>query len=182
MKESSGVGILCFYTVNARLVKTARLWALVFLLLAAPALGAEFTGRVVAIADGDTLTLLDSGKTQHRIRIDGIDAPEKGQAFGQRSKQSLSDLAFSRNALAECHKVDRYRRAVCKVIVEGIDVGLEQIRRGMAWHYKRYQAEQSAEDRRKYSDAEIAARQEKRGLWRDHEPMPPWEWRKTLRR
>lgn len=90
---------------------------------------------LVAIADGDTLTLLDSSKTQHRIRIDGIDAPEKGQAFGQRSKQSLSDLAFNRNAVAECHKVDRYRRDVCKVIVDGIDVGLEQVRRGLAWHY-----------------------------------------------
>jgi len=139
-------------------------------------------GRIVAVADGDTLTLLDATKTQHKIRLDGIDAPEKGQAFGNRSKQSLSDLAFGREAQAHCPKVDRYNRRVCKVIVNGADVGLEQIKRGMAWAFVRYLKELEPERREAYIAAEANARAEKRGLWRDSDPMPPWEWRDQHRR
>jgi endonuclease YncB( thermonuclease family) len=73
------------------------------------------------VADGDTITLLDSNHQQHRIRIGGIDAPEKGQPFGQRSKQHMSDLAFGKEAKADCYKVDRYGRDVCTVIVNGKD-------------------------------------------------------------
>jgi endonuclease YncB( thermonuclease family) len=82
-------------------------------------------GRVVSVADGDTLTILDADKQRHVIRLDGIDAPEKGQAFGQASKRHLSALAFDREAEAECHKVDRYGRRVCSVVVAGVDVCLE---------------------------------------------------------
>lgn len=108
----------------------------------ASAKAADLSGRIVAVSDGDTVTLLDASKTQHRIRLDGIDAPERGQAFGQRSKESMSDLAFGRAADAQCHKTDRYGREVCKVVVNGTDIALEQIRRGMAWHFKRYSHEQ----------------------------------------
>jgi len=137
------------------------------------------TGRIVGIADGDTLTLLDAGKQQHRIRLDGIDAPETGQAFGNRSKQSLSDLAYAREAEAKCAKTDRFGRRVCKVIVAGLDVGLEQIRRGMAWHFKRYEREQSEADRTAYAAAEAEAKAAKRGLWTDVHPLAPWESRAT---
>ena len=138
-------------------------------------------GRIVGVTDGDTLTLLDVSNTQHKIRLDGIDAPESGQPFGNRAKQSLSDLAFSRDAKAACPKVDRYKRRVCKVTVSGIDVGLEQIRRGMAWHFKRYEQEQSEQDRRAYAAAENEARANRRGLWSDIDPVAPWEWRGTRR-
>lgn len=116
---------------------------LFFALCAHGASAADITGRIVGISDGDTITVLDPSKTQHRIRVDGIDAPEKGQAFGQRSKESMSDLALGRDALAQCSKTDRYGRDVCKVLVGGADVGLEQVRRGLAWHFKRYAHEQS---------------------------------------
>lgn len=156
----------------------ASLVSLVFFAAsAAVAETVQIDGRVVGVADGDTLTILDGGKRQHRIRIDGIDAPEKGQAFGNRARQSLAELAHERAAAAECHKVDRYERRVCKVFVGGFDVGLEQVKRGLAWHFKRYKHEQSDADRRTYSAAEMEARKTKVGLWRDAEPIPPWEWR-----
>lgn len=138
-------------------------------------------GRVVGVADGDTLTVLDGSKQQHKIRLDGIDAPEKAQPFGQRSKQSLSDLAYNRNVQVQTHKRDRYGRVVGKVLLDGTDLNLHQINRGLAWHYKAYAQEQSREDRVRYAAAEEVARSEKRGLWRDAEPTPPWDWRKNAR-
>jgi endonuclease YncB( thermonuclease family) len=136
-----------------------------------------FTGRVVAVADGDTLTVLDASKNQHKIRLAGIDAPEKKQAFGNRSKESLSNLAFGKPVTIETEKLDRYGREVGKVLVNGKDVNLVQVERGMAWHYKAYEREQSANDRMIYAAAELSAREAKRGLWRDTEPVAPWEFR-----
>ncbi len=95
----------------------------------------DLAGRVIAIADGDTITLLDTDKHQHRIRLDGIDAPEKAQAFGDRSRQSLRALAHDHAAVAHCSKTDKYGRRVCRVLIDGQDVGLEQVwsRSGAAW-------------------------------------------------
>ena len=148
------------------------------LLLASQGAAADWlTGRVVGVADGDTITLLDASNKQHKIRLSGIDAPERSQPFGQRSKQSLSDLAYSRSVSVEWSKRDRYRRIVGKVLEGGRDVNLEQVQRGMAWHYKHYQSEQSAADRTRYSEAEVEARAARLGLWADSKPIPPWEWR-----
>jgi endonuclease YncB( thermonuclease family) len=140
------------------------------------------SGHVVAIADGDTLTLLDTTKTQYKIRLAGIDSPEKGQPFGQVCKKSLSDLTYDRVATVESNKLDRYGRIIGKVLVNGQDVNLEQVRRGCGWHYKKYQNEQILNDRLSYNAAEESARASKVGLWIDREPMPPWEWRKTRRK
>mgnify|MGYP000088299593 CR=1 FL=1 len=140
------------------------------------------TGRVVGIADGDTLTLLDATKTQHKIRLAGIDSPEKGQPFGQVCKKSLSDLAYDRAATVESSKLDRYGRVIGKVFVDGQDVNLEQIRRGCGWHYKKYQNEQSLDDRLAYNSAEETARNRKIGLWTDDAPVPPWDWRAERRK
>jgi endonuclease YncB( thermonuclease family) len=138
---------------------------------------------VVGISDGDTITVSDETKTQHKIRFAGIDAPEKDQAFGERSKQSLSALVFQKRVDAQCHKKDRYGREVCAVFVSLRDVGLEQIRQGMAWHYKEYQHEQTTQDRLVYRDEEESAKARWMGLWKDANPVPPWEWRKgTLNR
>ena len=139
-------------------------------------------GRVVGIADGDTLTLLDETSTQHKIRLSGIDSPEKGQPFGQHCKQSLSDLAYSRTVAVESNKLDRYGRVIGKVLVDGQDVNLEQIRRGCAWHYKQYQNEQRLDDRLAYNVAEESARAGRVGLWADREPVAPWAWRKARRK
>ena len=134
-------------------------------------------GRVVGVADGDTVTVLDEHKVQHKVRLAGIDAPEKGMAFGQRSKQHLSALVFGKTVTLEGDKVDRYGRTVAKVLVEGRDANLAQVAAGMAWHYKKYEREQSAEDRTTYAASEQVAREARRGLWQDSLPVAPWDWR-----
>jgi endonuclease YncB( thermonuclease family) len=149
--------------------------------LASPCAAEQWRGKVVGVADGDTLTLLDERRQQHRIRLDGVDAPERSQPFGQRARQSLASLAHGREALAECPKTDRYGRAVCRVIVDGVDVGLEQVRRGLAWHYVRYAHEQSPQARAEYARAEQQARGERSGLWSYRDPTPPWDYRRAAR-
>ena len=135
------------------------------------------TGKVVGVSDGDTITVLDANRTQHKIRLAGIDAPEKAQPFGQRSKEHLSDLVFAKQVSVEFDKTDKYGRTVGKVLVDGVDVNLAQIKAGFAWHYKEYAKEQPAADRESYARAETTARSSTLGLWRDAKPMTPWEWR-----
>lgn len=141
--------------------------------------GAEtITGVVVGVADGDTVTALDEQWRQHKITLAGIDAPEQRQDFGNRSKQSLSDLAYWRQVVVETGTTDRYGRAVGKLLVGGQDVNLEQVRRGMAWHYKAYEREQPPLERQVYAAAEHAAKQAGRGLWAAPRTVPPWEFRR----
>jgi endonuclease YncB( thermonuclease family) len=135
------------------------------------------TGRVVGVADGDTITVLDASNGQHKIRLAGIDAPEKNQPYGQVAKQSLSDQVFDRQVSVETSKRDRYGREIGKVLVDGRDANLEQLRRGLAWHYKAYEREQEPLDRATYSGVEIEARGASRGLWSDPVPVAPWDWR-----
>ena len=148
------------------------------LLLATSLHAAEYTGKVIGVSDGDTITVLDASKTQHKVRLAGIDAPEKAQAFGNRSKQSLSDLVYMKDVTIETNKIDRYGREIGKVIHNGADVCLEQVKRGMAWWYRDYRYEQSPEDRVLYEAVEDAAKAARVGLWHDKEPMAPWEWRR----
>lgn len=135
-------------------------------------------GKVVAVLDGDTITVLDAEHVQHKIRLAGIDAPEKSQPYGQRSKQSLSDLVFSRQVDVHSEKRDRYGREIGKVMLGDDDVNLEQVRRGMAWFYRQYQQELSTEDRERYGAAEQQAQTAKVGLWGGSLPQPPWEYRR----
>jgi endonuclease YncB( thermonuclease family) len=137
-----------------------------------------FEGRVVGVQDGDTITVMDSSSANHRIRLLGIDAPEKGQAFGTQSKQNLSDAVFNKVVTIEWSKHDRYRRIVGKVLLNGRDVCLDQVTAGMAWHYKYYQDDQTPEDQQLYAAAEVAARASKVGLWIDPNPLPPWDFRR----
>jgi len=136
-------------------------------------------GKVVGVSDGDTITVLDGQQVQHKVRLMGIDCPEKAQPFGQNAKQSLSDLVFGRSVSVEWQKLDRYERIVGKVLVSGQDANLEQVSKGLAWHYKKYEREQEPLDRATYSQAEIEARMGNRGLWSDPTPIPPWDWRKS---
>jgi endonuclease YncB( thermonuclease family) len=165
--------------------------ALLFPLLLEEASAATLEGRVVSIADGDKIAVLDATKQQHRIRINGIDAPEKDQAFGERSKKNLSRMAFQKDARLECHKTDRYKRKVCKVWVQPsdcpacgktLDVGRAQAIAGLAWWYRAYAKEQTAEDQSRYESAEDEARLRKWGLWQEKEPVPPWEWRRQSKK
>ncbi len=138
-------------------------------------------GHVVGVSDGDTITVLDDTKQRHVIRLMGIDAPEKVQAFGQTAKQSLSDLVFDRDVSVTWFKKDRYGRTVGQVYVDDKDVCFEQIKRGLAWHYKEYEREQSVEDRSRYADAEKNARIYKIGLWSDLTPINPSSFRTNIK-
>lgn len=141
----------------------------------------SYSGLVVSVADGDTVTVLDGANRQHKVRLAGIDAPEKAQAFGKVSRQNLAQLVFKKQVTIEFEKLDRYRREVGKILVAGRDINLQQIEAGLAWHYKKYQSEQPPADRPTYSAAESSAATERRGLWRDPSPTPPWEFRKSKR-
>ena len=158
-----------------------RLVLPLFLLFSASAQAETLAGYVVGVADGDTLTVLDSNRQQHKVRLSGIDAPEKAQPFGDRSKASLSTLTFNKNVTVEWHKLDRYGRTIGKVMVGGTDANLAQVSAGMAWWYRDYAKEQSPEDRANYEHAELMAKLQRVGLWSDKNPMPPWAWRKSLR-
>jgi len=154
-------------------------WATLAVLFSLTCNAATIEGRVVGVSDGDTITVLDSTNTQHKVRLSGIDAPEKKQPFGQRSKESLSDLVFDKPVTVDTDKQDRYGRKVGKVLVDGQDANLEQVKRGFAWHYKAYEREQPSIDRKVYAGAETEAKAARLGLWADTEPVPPWEFRHT---
>lgn len=129
------------------------------LLLAAPTiLAATLTGRVVKVTDGDTINVLDHTNSQHRIRLQGIDAPERKQAYGNASRKHLASLVAGKTVTVEWDKKDRYGRIVGFVIVDGQDMNLEQLKAGMAWFYRYYQKELSPERRRLYAQAEDEAR------------------------
>lgn len=135
----------------------------------------ELSGRVVSIVDGDTLTLLVSGIQQHRIRLAEIDAPEKGQPFGTRSRASLAAMCFGADAVAKVQTTDRYGRAIARIHCRGVDANQEQVKRGFAWVYDRY-----VTDRGLYVD-QSAAQGQRVGLWGDLDPVPPWEFRRKKR-
>ena len=155
-----------------------KLLALALLYISCGLGAVTIQGKVVGVADGDTITVLDATNTQHKIRLQGIDAPEKAQPFGQKSKQSLSQMVYNKQVTVEYQKKDKYVRTLGKVIPNGTDVCLEQIKLGMAWHYKQYKSDQPKEDRETYAQVEQTARVQAVGLWKDKMPNPPWEYRK----
>jgi endonuclease YncB( thermonuclease family) len=149
---------------------------------------AHLYGTVVAIADGDTLTVLDVAQRQHKVRLSAIDAPERRQAYGERAKQHLVRLAHGRSVLVDWHKRDRYGRIVGRVLLRQCahvdcsyaqDVALEQLRAGFAWHFVRYASEQPLYERQQYAGMEREARARREGLWQQPEPVPPWLFRKN---
>ncbi len=162
-----------------------------FFLLLSFAAHADFTGKVVAVADGDTITVL-RGNEQVKIRLAGIDAPEKAQAFGNAAKLRMSDLVFGKEVRVDDRKLDKHGRTIGRVWVTStecqvsdcpktLDAGMALLTTGLAWHYKKYEKEQPEEERGQYSFAESEAHAKRAGLWSDPEPVPPWEWRKAKR-
>ena len=145
----------------------------ILLLLCSPLAAGELRGKVVSIADGDTITILDAEKVQHKIRLDGIDAPEKGQAFGTKSREALGRKVHERDVRIEWEKRDRYQRIIGKVYVDSRLINREMVSEGMAWRYVKYSKDPEL------IRAETEAREAKRGLWADKSPVAPWEWRKT---
>lgn len=137
----------------------------------------ELRGRVVSVTDGDTITVLDADKQQHRIRLNGIDAPETGQPFAAVARTHLSTLVFGKDVTVVGRKIDRYDRLVGTVIVGTTNANLEQLRAGLAWYYREYDGDVAPENRPLYVSAESEAMAAQRGLWRDPFPQPPWDWR-----
>lgn len=141
--------------------------------VAAPA-HADFRGRVVGVVDGDTIDVLRRGQPE-RIRLAGIDCPEKAQPYGTRARQATAVLVFGMDVRVLEKERDRYGRMVGEVVLgDGRSLNRELVRQGWAWWYRRY-----AQDRT-LGDLEIVARMERRGLWVDPQPVPPWEWRARL--
>jgi endonuclease YncB( thermonuclease family) len=134
--------------------------------------GPTHTWRVVGVTDGDSITCLTGDKQQVKVRLNAIDAPERGQPFANKSKQALSDMVFGKDVEVEELGTDKYKRVIARVMVGGADVNHEMVAKGMAWHYVKY------DDSRVLREAEQSARTAKLGLWADPHATPPWEWRK----
>ncbi|MDG1820313.1 MAG: thermonuclease family protein [Methylophilaceae bacterium] len=154
--------------------------AVLLLALLMPKLGLADTliGEVVAVTDGDSITVVTEG-VQYKIRLTGIDAPERHQAYGLQSKQSLFDLVSQQTVKITYQKYDKYNRILGKVYLDGLDINLAQIKSGSAWHYRYYQKEQNVEDRALYAQAAALAKKHQLGLWKDANPIAPWDFRKT---
>jgi endonuclease YncB( thermonuclease family) len=139
----------------------------------------ELIGQVIKVVDGDTITILDANKEQLKIRLSGIDAPEKNQAFGNVSRQSLSEMIAGKQVKVDYNKRGRYGRIIGKVLLNNEDVNLMQVKRGLAWHYRQYEREQEVDDRALYAQEEYLAQKARLGLWVDKKPIPPWDFRRT---
>ena len=129
------------------------------------------SGRVISVADGDTITIIGDGNTQYKIRLNAIDAPEKSQNFGQKSKQQLSNYVFGKDVTVTWKSKDKYGRVLGTVFVGGKDINLQMVRDGYAHHYKRFDSSPA------YAAAETEARQMRRGLWADDNPVEPEKFR-----
>jgi endonuclease YncB( thermonuclease family) len=135
------------------------------------------SGKVIGIADGDTVTVLTEEHEQYKVRLAGIDCPEKAQAFGNLAKKTLSKKVFSQNVRIENRGIDQYGRTLGIVIMGDIDINEYMILQGVAWHYKKYANTQPQEEADRYSKAEDIARNNKKGLWIQDNPTPPWQFR-----
>jgi endonuclease YncB( thermonuclease family) len=146
-------------------------------ILAGPLLAAEYTGKVVGVSDGDTLTLLvpdGASDQQVKVRLGEIDTPESRQPYGERAKQTLSDLAYNKQARVVVQDTDRYGRTVGRVYVGGVDVNAELVKQGAAWVYRQFSRDRSM------LTLEAEAKAAKRGLWGlpEAQRCPPWDWRR----
>jgi len=137
---------------------------------------AQLSGRVVAISDGDTFTLLTADKKQIKIRLHGVDCPEKNQAFGNRAKEFTSKMIFNKMVTVTEKKKDRYKRTLGVVFVGNACLNEALLKTGFAWHYKAYDKNPA------WAKYEVEARRGRLGLWADKNPTPPWEFRKDRRK
>jgi len=133
-------------------------------------------GKVIYVADGDTVGLLDANKKQHRIRLEGIDAPESGQAFGTQSRQALNEAVYGKEVIVAYQESDQYGRILGHIYGKDRWVNYDQLTRGMAWHYRHFNGDAYL------AESQKTAQSQKTGLWRDARPMPPWRYRLTEKR
>lgn len=159
------------------MIETRRSLTAFILFVAAlsPAAADACTGRVVGVTDGDTVKVLCDG-IETKVRLDQIDAPERAQAFGSRSKEALSDLVYNKTVRLEVSGTDRYKRTLATIWVGDTDANREMIRQGYAWAYRKYLRDDDL------IEEESAAKSARRGLWSDPHAIPPWEFRKLKRK
>lgn len=160
--------------IYCKLVKLSLAIIVAFTSLALCA--STLSGKVVRIADGDTCTVLDSSNTQHKIRLDKIDAPESKQAYGNKAKEHLAGMIAGKEVSVEWKKKDQYGRVLGEIFVGELNVNLQMVKDGYAWHYKHFDKTES------YAQAESEARAKKLGLWQDANPVNPYEFRKSKRK
>lgn len=141
------------------------------LAMALPVIASDFEGRVVRVLDGDTVEVLNE-KTPVRVRLNGIDCPEKTQSYGQKAKQATSDLCFGKTISVHDLGKDRYGRTIGELSLNGLDLNHELVRQGLAWWYRKYAPTDTVLEK-----LENEAKQEKRGLWADANPVSPWDFR-----
>lgn len=134
----------------------------------------DYIGKVVSIADGDTLTILVDAR-QIKVRLAEIDTPERGQPYGQRARKTLGNLVFGETVRVEFVDWERYGRMVGRVHLDGLDVNAEMVRQGYAWAYRKYLTDP------RILELEHEARMGRRGLWGGDSNVPPWEWRRGRR-
>lgn len=132
-------------------------------------------GKVISVADGDTLTLVDANREKVKVRLGQIDAPESAMPYGGKAKQALADKVFGKQVSIAVETKDRYGRVVGVVWLQGKEINLQLLEEGMAWWYKDYSSD------KRYQAAQEQARQAKKGLWEQANPQAPWEWRKQQR-
>ena len=136
----------------------------------------EITGSVVSVIDGDTIEVLHNDKAE-RIRLSGIDCPEKGQAYGKRAKQAASDLAFGKEVTLQTFGKDKYGRTIADVLLpDRTNVNHKLVKDGWCWWYRKY-----APGNTVLEGLEKEAREARKGLWTDPQPVPPWEYRRSRR-
>jgi micrococcal nuclease len=156
-----------------KLLRQSLLTFWVLVLVPSPIHAAEFTAHVVGVSDGDTITVLH-GRQQQKVRLNGIDCPERGQPWSKKAKQFTSFMVFGRDVIVREFGRDQYGRLLADVITpEGKSLNHELVREGLAWWYRKRSQDQSL------GRLEERAQWGKRGLWADEDPMPPWEWRKA---
>lgn len=144
--------------------------------------GEVIAGEVVAVSDGDTVTVLDAGKREYKVRLAYIDAPEKSQPFGAEAKRHLSDLVYRQAVQVEVTDVDRYGRAVGLIRQGESEINYRQVVAGYAWHYEKYaRGKQTAHYFNEYQLAEQSARERHSGLWHDRSPTAPWDFRRQAK-
>jgi micrococcal nuclease len=156
-------------------LKTICLWGyLLALCLSLELRGDVLVGKVVRVADGDAFTLLE-GQTQRKVRLQGIDAPELGQPFGQKARKALSSMIFGKTVHVKTEEMDRYQRVLGQVYLKGAWINLQLVEQGLAWHYLSYSKDKDL------ARAEEVARSKERGLWVDDGAVSPWLWRQGKR-
>lgn len=142
---------------------------------------ADFSGRVVGVADGDTISVLTKANQLHKVRLIYIDAPESGQAYGAKSKQNLSNLIFNKNVMVKSNTKDQYGRDLGEVYLGDTNINAVQVHHGMAWAYRYYIQRSGKPETYKYIDIEKVARSKRAGLWRDRNPIEPYQFRRNHR-